>query len=740
MEDSLGSLSSFMVKSRTPDIKFQKRTSTKTPRKTPATNPRKKKSAKHLVNLEGRDYCKVYLGKSTEGYCYGNKFRLTQEKVFQQTRPQSVWYNRSRSNKSQRPSTTVKNSKRIRRKPQDEQLSTFESNNIEQKLKTELQMKGKHHLLRTMKKTREYVSQTPTINPQTKSDQKIQPLKRDPRESLQKTQIQTKNKHLFTTSKEAKRKLRQTEVGKWLKARGIEQSNENNLNQFAIEFFAELDKDQQKYLTGEDLLDSLLRLGIATDCILLKQTLCNIFKKKSIEELKIDLKEFKTLFKGDSKTDSILNKLNQECIKIQNELKAKLNEKNQKFVKNPLMYKKLMNETASTNFFKLGLGAKLTGKKGLKLRKNAEKMITINEHEELIKKWWHQLNPKLLSSVPTSEVIEKLVELDIFIDKNEGRRIIYSNIGIEKFLSYENYQKIFARSMLKGALLNLSKRLFEGKYALKEMSHAFKITAYQRALIFSGIKCPNSDISIEEGVNTLGAIEEYLKKPQTEHFSLQEIKTRLIKKLGITSKYLETLEKQIKSEKNISGKITNLLGLFGSKKPQTQEASKPPQSKPEPDVELFLTKRNTNPPEIVESPEPVIQPEERIEMQSSSPNCKFYMSVIRPQSTSPPKSLPEKPLNSVRFISLLKAKSSRNSLSNLKLPQETTQTVPQDFASKTTLKPKSPDLFYKTVNDALFLKESNSKESKLDKARRRSQVEEELLSKFQALVSHIPSI
>ena len=46
--------------------------------------------------------------------------------------------------------------------------------------------------------------------------------------------------------------------------------------------------------------------------------------------------------------------------------------------------------------------------------------------------------------------------------------------------------------MLKGALINLSKRLYSGNFASAEMSSAYQLGCYKRALILSGVRCPNS--------------------------------------------------------------------------------------------------------------------------------------------------------------------------------------------------------------------------------------------------------
>ena len=43
----------------------------------------------------------------------------------------------------------------------------------------------------------------------------------------------------------------------------------------------------------------------------------------------------------------------------------------------------------------------------------------------------------------------------------------------------------------------------------KDMSSGYKLVCYRRALIMSGVKCPNSEISEEEGAKAISAIEKY---------------------------------------------------------------------------------------------------------------------------------------------------------------------------------------------------------------------------------------
>lgn len=125
---------------------------------------------------------------------------------------------------------------------------------------------------------------------------------------------------------------------------------------------------------------------------------------------------------------------------------------------------------------------------------------------------------------------KKLIDLNIVEDVNAGVKLIRQFSGADLSLTYEDFQRIFAKSMLKGAFMKLSQRLVDGNFSCKEMSPSFKLTSYQRSLIMSGIKCPNSEISIKEGTNALQAIEKY-KNNENGNIRLtnEEVQENMIK-------------------------------------------------------------------------------------------------------------------------------------------------------------------------------------------------------------------
>lgn len=296
----------------------------------------------------------------------------------------------------------------------------------------------------------------------------------------------------------AKEKIHQSETNVWLEKTHRAAKKSMSLYNFVVEFFNELDTSRCGKLKGEKLLESLVYLGIATDPLVIRRTLCLIYKCKDLTTLRITCKDFTELFKNDSKTDRILKQLNENCVSAR-EGKAR---------KNVESIAKI--ETSSSIFKKNTERNSAHNATGIKFVRNYEEnLITINEHLEIITGWWKELDTRGINQVPIDDVIEYFLTIGLAKDQNESKTLISSQIGAKANLIFDEFQQIFAKSMLKGALFNLSQRLSDEKFADKEMSSGFKLLSYQRALLLSGVKCPNSDITEEEGAKTVHAIEKF---------------------------------------------------------------------------------------------------------------------------------------------------------------------------------------------------------------------------------------
>lgn len=285
----------------------------------------------------------------------------------------------------------------------------------------------------------------------------------------------------------AKEKLQNDNMNAWLRQKKVGKNESVNLYQFVIEFFNELDTDKCGKLKGEKLLESLVYLGIASDPSAIRRTLCLIYKCKNLKNLKINSKHFIGLFKNDWKTDKLLKCLNEKCQKV------KVGQKSKLFGESASGF----NRTNTSQF------------RGNINGKEQEQMVTINEHIELIGNWWKFLDKNSTNQVKSIEVIQLFISESLAADKNEAKTLINPQGAVKPSMVFDDFQQVFAKSMLKGALLNLSKRMAVGEYSNKELSPGFRLQSYQRALILSGVNCPNSEITEEEGSKTISAIEKY---------------------------------------------------------------------------------------------------------------------------------------------------------------------------------------------------------------------------------------
>ena len=155
-------------------------------------------------------------------------------------------------------------------------------------------------------------------------------------------------------------------------------NEEGELIKFASEFFTQIEKNNSGVLSGSDLIESLLSLGIATDAYVLKETLSMIFHCSELSKLKVNHQDFLSMFRSDVITDLILKQLNESAV-IERKKQKLLNSKR-------IRLKSAETNLSPSNVFKLRLGLSLTGHEFHDADKAANNMITINEHLGVIER------------------------------------------------------------------------------------------------------------------------------------------------------------------------------------------------------------------------------------------------------------------------------------------------------------------------------------------------------------------
>jgi hypothetical protein len=354
------------------------------------------------------------------------------------------------------------------------------------------------------------------------------------------------------TLTQAQNKVKEHNNKIWLGKHNSKNHDENHLIKFASEFFKEIDKNNTGYIDGETFLKSLLHLGIATDANVLKETLSMIFECHELSKLHVSNQKFVSMFRFDVITDLILNQLNES---------ASTARKNQRLTRRTTKVIPVDKNDPSSRF-KIRLGMSLTGHEALEIAKSFDKMITINEHLAVVEKLWNKFYKAEEDGISLLTACEIFKYFKIFSDNYECKKYILSILGRTQVLSFRNFQQLFAKSMLKGAFFNLSKRLFEGNYAEKEMPPGFKIIAYQRALLMSGVKCPNSNISIEEGQKIINALEKFQK---FDDVSYDDLWIKVLKAQGKTEKDGEAISLRLKKNIKVINDIKKISRTYFSR-------------------------------------------------------------------------------------------------------------------------------------------------------------------------------
>ena len=196
---------------------------------------------------------------------------------------------------------------------------------------------------------------------------------------------------------------------------------------------------------------------------------------------------------GDRKTDNILDKLNYSCEKS----------RIKRFSPSPGI-KLLKSSIFEPEVQKTQLKSDKTGKKSLIT-------ITMADHLTVINDWWKEIDLRNENFVQADEVALLLVEKGIVANTLDAKRMLGPSEHKHGKVSYQQFQQVFSRSMLKGALSSLVGRLSEGPLSKPYFTVSMKLSAYKRKLLIARIRPDEGQITRAEGENALKAIEKYKK-------------------------------------------------------------------------------------------------------------------------------------------------------------------------------------------------------------------------------------
>ena len=281
--------------------------------------------------------------------------------------------------------------------------------------------------------------------------------------------------------------------------------------------FHTLDEDNSGYIRAVDFVEQIIGLGLANDPAIIvnvrsMQIICATFKQKDFLKLNLTLDQLTAFFLGDRRSDHILKRLDKLA---EEEISRKnLSEKSS------IIFKPGSSVLVESAKRSMSMSPKLYldfNRHTLNLS-NKPRSNSSTDHAELLKKWWKELDPLGRGFADVSEVANKLVEKQLVGNSFEGRKIlgIIDNKGA--IVTTLQFNQVFARSMIKGALINLSKRLSTGSFSNPYFTPLMKMSLYKRKLIISKYKLGSEDISRSEGESATRAIESfqnYIKSIQT---------------------------------------------------------------------------------------------------------------------------------------------------------------------------------------------------------------------------------
>lgn len=367
-------------------------------------------------------------------------------------------------------------------------------------------------------------------------------------------QIIQKTKGVIQKKSEAFLRSFKISQSQWLKKRGFMDPKESNTS--SKEIFAMLDTNKVGEIPAEEFLDFLVEIGIPIDRSMAKKVILSTLKQKTIKNLFITQENVNSLCKSDKRSDLML---------------------------------KVFQEKLGKNFKTLDV-------------------------VELIKKWWSELGVKVLG---INVICEFLVKYEIFPDFFEAKKYLAKVNQNENFMVFRQFLSIFAKIIVKHYLITINKKFTEEDWSDTGHSLAFKLCQLKKQLILAGIKYPVAQISYEEGLQALKAIENLDKFKLKKKFNFDEFKLNWYNLTGFT------LDNQVPAKQdNSKKKVERPLSVFYScENPKLHK-----------DTEESPKKSDLNPKEILKT---IYQPPDPSKL-LQSPTIPFQK-THKAQSKSPQK-------------------------------------------------------------------------------------------------------
>lgn len=282
----------------------------------------------------------------------------------------------------------------------------------------------------------------------------------------------------------AELKRLQNQQHSWIRKRSKSDDVLHKVQECLRALYSILNPNKAGLIAAKDLISQLISLGLSTDPNTIVKVLLAIYKQKELNGLYLTLDQMLELSRVDRVTNRLLTLLS-----------TMANESISLSTRSPKGY------ISPAQHYRTDIAPWRDGKMSL-----ADYM------QQLRILWSETCTTDHKPYCEFEEMATSLVQLNIYADRLEVYRAYQELREIEEISSslvtFIDFQNFFAKSMFKGALVNLANRLGKGVGGL--MTPKLVISLYQRRLLLAGLQGA-SDLSRDEGVTTLKAVEEYSK-------------------------------------------------------------------------------------------------------------------------------------------------------------------------------------------------------------------------------------
>ena len=280
--------------------------------------------------------------------------------------------------------------------------------------------------------------------------------------------IKSKQEAQILTSKDAFIRTAEIEQHAWMRRRKMEIREEDQVTGCIHALFELIDSKRVGSIEGTEFVTQLLSLGLTNDPITIVKLLKMSFGE-DIATLQLTKNDLLKFCKGNRRIDHILTILT-------------------KSIQKPHLTPEPNSESKSSHS-----------------PRRAPNYPTLTEYLDLIKNYWLEMDRDIRECVKKEQVQAKLLTHRFAPDILEAKKMVS---GSGESVSFDQFQALFARCILKGALIALDQKLLQLTPAPGGFSTALKISTYKRRLLLAGLDSRHRSLqSQQQGATAIRALE-----------------------------------------------------------------------------------------------------------------------------------------------------------------------------------------------------------------------------------------